>query len=474
MRVKGITKRWIFNVLGLLIGVVLAVELAFGFFVYNTYYESAKSAVYQKSIQSGNYSELISASDADYGIRALNFVENFQYKEEIEVHVLDKSGKVIVTSSGFTPTEQEMPDYSAAQSAENRRGEWMGRNSAGEKVFTFTLILANSPNGGQSMGAVRYLISMEKVDQQILINILILLAVGVAILFFSFISGIYFISSIVKPIRAVSATARKIALGNFDSRIEVNETDEIGELCDTINYMASELNAAENMKNEFISSVSHELRTPLTAIKGWSETVVSAAEQDPEIMKKGLRVITDEAERLSGLVEELLDFSRMQSGRMSFRMERTDILAELGEAVYMYEAAAKRAGIELFYEEPATMPPVIGDGNRLKQVFINVLDNAVKYTEKGGKVIVKAEFQENCIVTEISDTGCGIPERDLGRVKEKFYKANKMVRGSGIGLAVAEEIVKKHGGLLLIESKLNVGTNVKIVLPVETDNLSEQ
>ncbi len=117
--------------LGLLIGVVLAVELAFGFFVYNTYYESAKSAVYQKSIQSGNYSELISASDADYGIRALNFVENFQYKEEIEVHVLDKSGKVIVTSSGFTPTEQEMPDYSAAQSAENRRGEWMGRNSAG-------------------------------------------------------------------------------------------------------------------------------------------------------------------------------------------------------------------------------------------------------------------------------------------------------------------------------------------------------
>ncbi|MCI8359856.1 MAG: HAMP domain-containing histidine kinase, partial [Clostridiales bacterium] len=211
---------------------------------------------------------------------------------------------------------------------------------------------------------------------------------------------------------------------------------------------------------------SHELRTPLTAIRGWGETVKSSIGADDGLVEKGVGVILSEADRLSGLVEELLDFSRMQSGRLSMQVRRTDILAELGEAVYTYEELARRQGLDLSFIAPEHLPPVMGDGDRLKQVFINIIDNAVKYTNTGGQVLVEAAEQEGCIQVTVKDTGVGIPAQDVDRVKEKFFKSNKTVRGSGIGLAVADEIVKQHKGLLFVESKEGVGTTVTIVLPV--------
>lgn len=136
-----------------------------------------------------------------------------------------------------------------------------------------------------------------------------------------------------------------------------------------------------------------------------------------------------ESERLSALVEEMLDLSRLQSGQMSFKMEKIDILAELAEAVIIYEETAKSGGKQLIYNEPSQLPLVLGDGNRLKQVFINILDNALKYTEPGGKVEVSAEYSDGYIKIAFSDNGCGIPETELDKVKERFYKASNSVRG---------------------------------------------
>ena len=255
-------------------------------------------------------------------------------------------------------------------------------------------------------------------------------------------------------------------MGDFNSRIEIKKNDEIGELCDTINYMASELDQAENLKNDFISSVSHELRTPLTAIRGWGETAKMSLGTDEALVKRGLDVVLSEADRLSGLVEELLDFSRMETGRLSVVSQQLDVSQILSESVDMYIELARQQGIELIFTRPADDAFVLGDPNRLKQVFINIIDNAVKYTEKGGQVLVDQTAEEGCARITVKDTGVGIPAQDIDRVKEKFYKANKTVRGSGIGLAVADEIIKQHKGLLFLESTEGVGTTVTIVLPL--------
>ena len=218
------------------------------------------------------------------------------------------------------------------------------------------------------------------------------------------------------------------------------------------------------MKNDFISSVSHELRTPLTAIKGWAETLMDDS-VDRETTKKGIGVIIKESERLSGMVEELLDFSRLQSGRLQLSLTKLDLVAELSDAVLMFTERARQE-IRLDYDEPMDILPIMGDANRLRQVFVNILDNALKYSDAGDSITVVVLRQENNAVITIQDTGIGIAPADLPKIKTRFYKANATRRGSGIGLAVADEIVTMHDGSLELDSREGVGTRVTITLPL--------
>ena len=295
-------------------------------------------------------------------------------------------------------------------------------------------------------------------------------ALCAGVLLLLLVTGLYFIRSIVRPIKQINATTKKYAKGDFSVRIQENSSDEIGDLCVSINQMADELSNTENMKNEFISSVSHELRTPLTAIKGWAETM--CMEADPDTVQRGVHVIVNETERLSEMVEELLDF---------FPHAKRTVLAPVchhgraggtGDAVLIYTEKAKRENIRIIYQEPEMLPFVYGDKNRIRQVFINVIDNAIKYSNSGSTITISAEEVGNMIQVTITDNGVGISEADLPRVKTKFFKANHTRRGSGIGLAVADEIITMHGGRLDITSELNVGTNVTITLPVESQRRS--
>ena len=187
---------------------------------------------------------------------------------------------------------------------------------------------------------------------------------------------------------------------------------------------------------------------------------------------KGLDVIVKESGRLEGFVEELLDFSRLQSGRMILRLVKTDIFAELDETVFTFCERAMREGVEVRYSIPEIAAPANADPNRLKQVFMNILDNALKYSRAPSKIFVKAEFSEldggPAVKISIADQGCGISKEDLPHVFDKFYKANVSVRGSGIGLAVTNEIVNLHKGKLEIDSEEGKGTLVTIYLPVES------
>ena len=279
----------------------------------------------------------------------------------------------------------------------------------------------------------------------------------------------FFVRTIVSPLQKINDVARDFADGNFNVRVEtdVEGEDEITELSDSINAMIAEVAATDQLKNDFISTVSHELRTPLTAIKGWGEMLKELDGEDRELARRGTEVIINESEHLSRLVEELLDFSRIQNGSMTLRLEKIDVLAELDEAIFVFKERSKRDGIELTYSVPELPAPMMADPNRIKQVFVNVLDNAFKYTKPGGLVNVEATVGKGILTISFLDTGCGIAPEDLPNIKKKFYKANLEVRGSGIGLAVVDEIIKLHNGSFEINSELDIGTTVTIVLPVE-------
>lgn len=462
---QTITKRWILNTLCVVLLVLLTVELGFIYAIQNYYYGGAQQYLLSKmNAVSGVLSRYAEDSPASFSAEIRNTLENFSDKDKIELMAIDVRGHVVLTSSGFSPDERvSMPDYDMAMEGDrNAYSYTVGRLRSGEHVMAVTYPIEDLSD---EYTAVRMVISLTEIDANILTFsvAMTLLCIGVFLLLA--LSGMYFIRSIVFPIRQISATAEKFAKGDFSVRIAASSKDEIGDLCTAINHMADELSATETMKNEFISSVSHELRTPLTAIKGWAETLNAGG--DMETMHKGIRVITNETERLSRMVEELLDFSRMQSGHFTMQMDKMDVLAELGEAVLIYTERARREHIEILYNEPEFLPIVYGDKNRIRQVFINIIDNAIKYSNPGGKVQITATQKDEgktvCIVVE--DQGVGIKASDLPKIKTKFYKANHSRRGSGIGLGVADEIIRQHGGRLEIASAEVVGTTVTIDIP---------
>ena len=457
---KGITKRWVFNTLGIIILILFVIVIAFAVAVQGFYYNSIFQTLNGRSTELVN---IFNGSDK-FIETARDYVENFPDKELMELMVIDSTGNVVITSTGFTPdNDQIMPDYENALKADSSFADWHGNLNSGENVMALTRVITN--NDGNKVGAIRYIVSLEEADRKIFIAISAVCLVVIVIVFLIFVSSTYFLRSIVRPVREIRDTAKKIAQGDFDARIIKTYDDEIGELCDTINYMAEELGAADKMKNDFISSVSHELRTPLTAIKGWAETMQLDGCKDQKTVEKGISIIVKEAERLNGIVEEVLDFSRIQQDRMVLIMDKIDILAELDESIYMQRERATAENKHIVYEEPEILPAVLGDRNRLRQVFINIIDNALKYSDEGGVVTINVQQLDNNIVITIADNGCGISEKDLPKVKQKFYKANQTVRGSGIGLAVADEIMKLHNGSLDISSTEGVGTTVTITIP---------
>ena len=387
------------------------------------------------------------------------------YKNLFEVVALDSNRESIFNSLNLNlPGEitisflEEMEDKVIYKKLNNGKGN--------ENFFILSKKINNKD------GTFFYIVLLsnaKKLKNKVIFLTFLVLFILLVVLVFLFLVSNHFIKSITLPINEVSKMARCIALGDFKTRIVKREDNEFGELCDTINYMAQKLFESERMKNDFISSISHELRTPLTAIKGWAETIVvdeNLKKEDIDMNKKGLEIIVNESERLCSIVEELLDFSKLQSGRMILNLEKIDILAELSEAVYILRKKATKENKILLYSEPESIKPILGDKNRLKQVFINIIDNAIKYTGEKGVINIGAKEEGHFVKIEISDNGCGIPKEDLPKVKNKFYKGKFSKDGSGIGLSLANEIVLLHSGNLKIKSEENIGTVVSIYLPI--------
>ena len=466
---SGLTKRWLFSTV-LVIAAILAVfALIVIRSVHDYYYDYAEKRL-QALGQSGALADFFNGytdlSGDGFSERAGEYLHSSTALSVAEVWIYNGSDEIVATSTGFEADPSGNEDYEIARTSPSGRGLSTTYLASGERVMALTVFLPKT--GGQSNGAVRYIVSLEDMQNKLHVftGFIVILCLFAFVLVL--VSGSFFIRSIVSPVKKINQVTRKIAMGEYSEKVQVmHHYDEITELSHSINEMTDALAKTDRMKNDFVSTVSHELRTPLTAIKGWTETLIELNDSGDATLVEGLHVILSESERLYTMVEELLDFSRMESGRMTLRLQRFDVLAELEEAVDVMTERAAREGKHLECTVPETAAPIEGDPDRIKQVFVNLLDNAFKYTPVDGYIRVTAVLEKTVLRVLIADTGCGIAPEALPHVKEKFYKANMSVKGSGIGLAVSDEIMSLHGGSLQIRSVLNEGTQAELVFPLE-------
>lgn len=456
-----IAKKWLlYTVLPLVL--IFGIVVALSFIGIRSYYYS-EVETYLSNKANILYRRVNSDVNKN-NVQISEMVASYEDKEKIELMSLDVTGRIMSTSSGFyLNASQSFPDFNNAVSSSSSRGMYTGIGQNGEQIMAISMVL---PEKISEVWALRLVVSLEQVDNRVGTWTGIV-AIGALIILSIFsILGLYFVRQITRPLKNLGEVADSIAKGNLENRITPESNDEIGDLCISVNHMAEELGKTEKMQNEFISSVSHELRTPLTAIQGWIETLGTLKDTESPEYKDGMNIIASEATRLSTMVEELLDFSRVRrQGSMTMSFEEVDIVAELTEAYLMFKKRAAQEGKVLEYDEPEEIISVHGDRYRLKQVFVNIIDNAIKYSEQDSTVAIKFSHDEEWINIRVIDNGKGIDSKDIPYIKNKFYKADYSVKGSGIGLAVANEIVELHKGELDIKSEKGVGTVVTIKLP---------
>ncbi len=457
------------NSIGVVLLTVFLAVLAFSV-VFAGYHYSAMSAGLAAKVKSAASIGSVRTL-ADYRQQAQSYASKFDERDSIQLQFINPDGTVqyssYATTESFGLTAGTVPNTPDVVGAvENvEQTSWTGRDPhTGEHIMAISSPMVV---GGRVVAVARMVTSLRVVDRQIIQGIAVALAVGVLIVVLVYFSNLYFVRSIIEPVAGITESAKRIASGSYGIQIEKKFDDEIGALTDTINDMSMKIKQSEKIKSEFISSVSHELRTPLTAINGWAETIMNGEVRDAEDVKKGMSIIVSEARRLTNMVEELLEFNRIEDGRFNLSMEPVDIKAELEDAVYTYREFFRREGITLEYMSCAEeFDPIPADPERLRQVFSNLFDNAAKHGGSGRRIDTSICSDEEHIIIAIRDYGPGIPEEELPHVKYKFYKGSSKARGSGIGLAVCDEIITRHSGTMIVDNAEGGGCRVTIRLPI--------
>ena len=463
--IKGLRRKWFLNTIRIVgtFGIVCMFAITAVFAGY--YYSSLESDMrYHTDMASEFVLELSDLSYEECFNSCGKYASNFSDGSNIALQFYDEHGNIVRSSD--SEFSQQAPLTADVLEAMSKRtvSLYKGGDTGSDK----RIMAVSSPvvySDGQLVGIFRFVAATSVLDLRIgnvaLISLLVLILIAAVVL----ITGNYYIRSVLVPLDEIIEKAKKITSGSYGIQIESKFDDEIGELADTINEMSLQINQTEKIQSEFISSLSHELRTPLTAITGWSETLLSSDNLDGDT-RRGMKIIHREAGRLTEMVLELLDFTRIQDGRMTLNIELADIRSEFEDVIYMYGSRLSQDGIQVKYlDTDLEIPEISCDPMRLRQVFLNILDNAAKHGSEGKLIETAIYYVDESVIITIRDYGPGIPEDELPLVKKKFYKGSSKARGSGIGLAVCDEIVEMHGGTLTLENAQECGTLVTIKLP---------
>ncbi|WP_433946622.1 ATP-binding protein [Paenibacillus sp. SN-8-1] len=460
---KGIGRQIVLHYFIVVFVTLLMVEIIFLFAIRTYYYDSIynhianHAAMVTDNFQNSDKSE-VQEDTAFYS----NIISAFSLANT-ELQVLDRHGNILMTNSSFQP-HKPVQTSDLSQALTSNIGKWIGREpDTGEMVMS-----VSSPIQllGENKFVIRYITSLEPINSKLL-NITLLAALaGVVILAVVLLFSMGLANSIVKPINNIRAVSAQMARGRFDVRVKGEYKYELGELASTLNYMAQEIVRGNQIKDDFISSISHELRTPLTGIKGWSETLTSGG-FDPEETKIGMQIIAKETDRLIGLVEEMLDFSKLQQNEMKLVIDSVNLKEILQETMLNVWAKAEQKRIQIKLDDHTESTVLVpGDGNRLKQVFLNLVDNAIKFSTEDSWIHLDIQIQDGWAVVEVIDSGIGISDEHLRRVKDRFFQVNHQGGGTGLGLAISQQLVELHNGDMEMRSELGVGTTVSVRLPL--------
>ena len=461
----SLRKRWLINTVGVILALGIVCVLAITAFFAAYYYSSMEADLRSRARTTREFfADYVNQNYGEFYQSCITYARTYEDKNSIELQFINRSGEIVASSYGEWAGKS--PSTPEIQKAMNNRGiePYVGKSpDTGERIIAMSspMIFSN----GEVMGVLRYVTSTRIVDQQIALVAVVCGLVLMGILAIVIVTSTVFINTVMTPVNQIAEKARLIASGSYGTQITTKYDDEIRDLADTINEMSVKISQNEKMQAEFISQLSHELRTPLTVINGWSETLLADESMDGQT-RQGLKIISSEARRLTEMVTELLDFTRMQDGRMTLSVEPTDIRGEFEDTVYRYSSRLSQDGIKLNYQESdEEIPEIPCDGKRLRQVFLNILDNAAKHGGEGKRIDAGISYEDGNVVVRIRDYGPGIPEDEIPLVKMKFYKGSSKARGTGIGLAVCEEIVELHGGKLTLENASGGGTLVTVTLP---------
>ena len=339
---ESIKKRWVVNSLSIAFGVIAFAVLAVCVSAKQFFCLSVEENLTSRAESTAQFIELfLNDGYDDFYYASEEFISRYAQTDKYEYQILDSAGRIVFSSSGITAGYAVTTDdvYNCLKSKQTE--VWNGENeSTGEHIMSSVSPVRYS--NGQIIGMVRLSTSVEAVDRTIIMVYIEAICGGILIFLFVFMSNYHFIRSIVNPIVKLNDIAKQISAGSYGVQIENSLSDEVGELCNSINNMSTAICKAEKTKNDIISSVSHELRTPLTAIGGWSETLLASSGDMNQICKNGLEIIHKEAKRLSQMVEQLLDFSKLESGRFTLQTESFDLRGEFSDAAFIYKDILKR------------------------------------------------------------------------------------------------------------------------------------
>ena len=466
MRVGGLRKRWLLNTASVVfaLGLVCVLAVTASFSAY--YFSNMESDMKSRARTAADFfAEYVDQDYNEFYQSCITYAQTFEDKNDLELQFINWQRQLVASSygpfAGESPSTPEIRNAMEIRDSDAYQGKDPG---TGERILAVSCPVIYA--SGEVIGVLRYVTSLRLVDRQIafvaIISSLVLLVVMAVVM----ISSNYYLRSIMNPVAEIIEKAKIIATGSYGIQIQTPYKDEIGELAETINEMSTKIAQNEKMQGEFISQLSHELRTPLTVINGWSETLLADENMDADT-RQGMKIISSEAKRLTEMVMELLDFTRMEDGRVTLAVEMTDIRSVFEETVYMYGSRLAKEGIVLEYlDTDEDIPEIPCDPKRLRQVFLNILDNAAKHGGEGKRIEAAIRLADEDVAIQIRDYGPGIPEDEIPLVKKKFYKGSSKARGTGIGLAVCDEIVAMHGGSLTLENAIGGGTLVTVRLPM--------
>ena len=464
---EGLRRRIIKYYFTIIIITIVLFEGMFIFYIQNYYYDSVEQSLTSHAAYTRDSYNTIYTESSSFETKANSVIEkeNMKANSKFSVQIIDKNKNLIIDQYGIRTNEKvEYEDVNRALADSSNLVPYNYRIvDTNEHLMSISFPLKVN---NVIEGVVRYTVSLNEIDKTIFKLVLGLILAGVLILLITISISLKFAESLIQPLRELKEFANELAHGNYNIKLKNKKirNDEIGDLAQTFEHMAGEIDKTRRLKEEFISSISHELRTPLTSIKGWSETLgyenISKDELD-----LGLGIIQDETERLIKLVEELLDFSRLSSDRIRLQIDMVNIEALTKGVVNQLKVKAIENNIKLTYRfEVENLVTIQGDKNRLRQVLINLVQNAIKFTPPEGYIEIIVSQNEDFTTVKVKDTGTGIKSENLEKVLEKFFQEDFHKSGSGLGLAISNEIVKLHGGKIHIESEKDVGTIITFTL----------